>query len=342
MRTLILSPRFVSEAVMTQPLVALLKRFDPRGRIDVLVGPYVAPVYDAMADVDRVISSPHAFGALQPLGKLMLTRRLSRQHDRAYVLSTDRASALLPWLIGIPVRIGPAGPALWRLLNRRSPPPGDGDSPVRRFARLALDPAHPVGARIPEPVLARDPARDRAARAKAGIERDQPLLLLCVGTDGASARRWPARHFATVAARAAVQWPGITIATLGPAADRPFATEIAALSGQPIRNLCGALTLADSIALIAQAHGVVTADTSLMHIASAYRRPTVALFGPTDPRRAAVPAARTRIEWLQLECSPCDDRICRFGHNDCMNGLAPDTVFGSLRQAMQFAVRHIR
>jgi heptosyltransferase II len=343
MRTLILSPRAVSEAVMTQPLVSLIRRFDPGGRIDVLAGPYVAPVYRAMADVDHVIASRHAFGPVQPLGKLLLSRRIDRhRHDRALVLASERWSALLPWLVGIPIRIGMARDTSWRIVNRPLLAPDDGRSPVERYARLAFDSMHAIPTRIPDPVLARDPDREQAARANAGVGRDEPLLLLCVGTDGSPSRRWPARHFASIAAMATAQWPGIAIAMLGSAGDRQFGTEIAALSGQPLRNLCGSLLLADAIALIAQARGVLAGDTGLSHVAAAYSKPMVALFGPTDPRRSAPRAPRTGIEWLRLECSPCNEATCRLGHNACMSQIRPESVFQSLRRAMQFEVRDFR
>jgi heptosyltransferase II len=343
MRTLILSPRSIADAVMTQPMLALLKRGEPQTRVDVLAGPFVAPVYEAMAEVDRVFASRHAFGRLQPLGKLLLSRRLGRlRHDRAIALATEPWGALMPWLTGIPVRIGLKRDLRWRMINDPRLDADDGRSPAERYARLAFDSLRSVPARIPEPVLVRDAGREAAIRAKAGLGRDAPLLALCVGTDGARSRRWPARHFAAVAAMAAAQWPGIVIAVLGDAAHRGLATEIAALSGEPLRNLCGALTVGDTLALLAQAHGVIAGDGWPMQVAAAYGRPMVALFGPTHPRRAAVRAPRTRVEWLRIPCSPCNARSCELGHNACMSEIGPEPVFQSLRAGMQFSVRDIR
>jgi ADP-heptose:LPS heptosyltransferase len=92
MRTLIVAPDTLAEAVMAQPLVALLRGLDPSGRIDVLADPSVAPVFEAMAEVERVFTSRHAFGPVQPWGKFLLARRLDRHCPAASAPRSCRGS----------------------------------------------------------------------------------------------------------------------------------------------------------------------------------------------------------------------------------------------------------
>ena len=94
-------------------------------------------------------------------------------------------------------------------------------------------------------------------------------------------------------------------------------------------------TIADALALIASAQGVVSNDSGMMHVAAAYRRPLVAVFGSSDPRHTPPRSPRARIEWLHLECSPCFERTCPLGHTNCLNKLAPVSVFDSLKKAMR-------
>jgi heptosyltransferase-2 len=129
---------------------------------------------------------------------------------------------------------------------------------------------------------------------------------------------------------------------IGDAADRAFATEIAALSGGAIPNLCGRQSLGDAVALIAQSEAVVAHDCGLMHVAAAYSRPMVAVFGPTDPRFAPPRSPRAKVEWLHEACSPCNDPVCRYSHGRCTNGVRPESVFASLRAAARFPSRDIR
>jgi len=344
MRTLIVAPDSVAEAVMTQPLLATLRRFDPNGQIDVLAGPAVAAVFAAMAEVGEVFTSRHAFGNVQPVGKFLLARRLDRhRHDRVFVLPTAKRAALVPWLARIPVRIGMQRDTRWGLINQPHDLPDASQRPlVERFAQLAFDPAHPLPGQVPNPVLRRDPGAEASARMRAGVAPDAALLVMCLGSELGENRRWPARHVASLAAMAVAEWPEADIVLLGDARDRPGATEIAALSGQRLRNLCGELSLADEIALLAQADAVVSNDSGLMHVAAAYGRPLVALYGPSDPRFAPPRTARARVEWLRLECSPCHEPTCRFGHNRCMSDIRPETVFAQLRQSMQITRRDIR
>jgi heptosyltransferase-2 len=66
------------------------------------------------------------------------------------------------------------------------------------------------------------------------------------------------------------------------------------------------------------------------------------VFGPTDPRFAPPRSSRAKVEWLARECSPCEAPICRYGHGQCMSGIGPERVLGSLQAAMHFASRDIR
>jgi heptosyltransferase-2 len=348
MRTLIIAPDTLGDAVMTQPLVALLRRFDPDGRIDVVAGPAVAAVFESMGDVAQVFASRHAFGPLQPWGKFLLARRLDRhRHDRVFVLPAAKRAAVVPWLAGIPIRIGLHRDTRWGMINQ----PHDSGLPdgadhgrqvVERFAHLAFDPSHPLPGRVPDPVLGRDERRESVARARAGLADDARILALCVGSDGRPSRRWPARHWAAVVSRAADEWPELRPVLVGEPADRGYATEIAALSGRAPRNLCGEQSLADTLALVAQAEAAVTHDCGLMHAAAAYARPLVAVFGPTDPRFAPPRSPRARVQWLHQPCSPCNAPTCRFGHGQCMSGVDPDTVTAALGTALRFATRDIR
>ena len=64
-RTLVISPNWIGDAVMAQPLLARLKAQHPERAIDVLAPPSVAPVWRAVAEVDTVLETPFRHKALQ-------------------------------------------------------------------------------------------------------------------------------------------------------------------------------------------------------------------------------------------------------------------------------------
>jgi len=102
-------------------------------------------------------------------------------------------------------------------------------------------------------------------------------------------RRWPGDRFARVAGRLAAA--GLPVVLTGDRSERPRAAAIAGLAGLDRgQNLAGTLELDDLAALIASARLVITADTGAAHLASAYRVPSVVLFGPAPPERWGPPA----------------------------------------------------
>lgn len=338
LRTLIVAPNWIGDAVMAQPMLALVQRFDPGGVIDVLAPPHVAPVFAAMAEVSEVIEAPNVHGKLQLRERWKLARAMRlRRYDRCYVLPNSMKSAIAPFLAGIAQRIGYRGEARYLLVNRLHEDRNAKDRPMVEFyAQLGFVPGAPLPSPIANPALARNHARERAARARIGLGPDDLMIAMCPGAEYGPAKRWPARHYAALASLVATEWPEATIVLLGSAKERALATEIAALSGQELKNLCGETSLSEAIALLAGASGVVSNDSGLMHVAAAFGRPQVAVFGSSDPRHTPPRSPRARVEWLHLECSPCFDRTCPLGHTNCLNQIPPAAVFESLRKAMRF------
>jgi ADP-heptose:LPS heptosyltransferase len=95
-------------------------------------------------------------------------------------------------------------------------------------------------------------------------------------------RLWPVARFAEVARKLAAD--GHRIVFTGSSAERPRALDVARLSGLGENHvLAGTLCLSEFVAAIADAGLVVSADTGAAHLASAYSRPSVVLFGPARP-----------------------------------------------------------
>jgi heptosyltransferase-2 len=348
MRTLIIAPDTVSDAVMTQPLTTMLRRVAAGARIVVLAPSSNAPIFLAMNDVDEVIETVHPTGRL-PLLEMTRVVRALRQHrfEQVLVLHDSLQAAVMAWSARIPIRRGLGTRSRLGLINRphdngrllevdpRRPVP-------ERFAHLAFDPSKPLPLRLPNPVLSRRKDLDRSLTARLGLSGGHPVLALCVGIEGKPSRRWPARRWAALITLAADAWPELEPVLLGSPADRSFATEVAALSGRRCRNLCGRHSLSESMAVLAHADAVVTHDIDPMHLAAAYGRPMVAIFGPTDPRLNPPRSPSAKVEWLHRACSPCDQAQCRFGHGDCLSEISSEQVFDSLRRQLQSISRDIR
>lgn len=115
----------------------------------------------------------------------------------------------------------------------------------------------------------------------------EDAVVLHVGAASGS-RRWPLERFAEVATRLSA---GTQMVLTGSAAERPLADRVAAAAGLPAAAvLAGRTTLDQLAALVAAARLVICGDTGVAHLASAYVRPSVLLFGPTPPAWWGPPA----------------------------------------------------
>jgi heptosyltransferase-1 len=100
------------------------------------------------------------------------------------------------------------------------------------------------------------------------------------------------------------------------------------------------LTLLQITSLIAKAKGIVAVDTGLGHIAAAKARPTISLFGPTDPSlTGAYGPSQTHLK-SSMGCSPCLGRECAKGQNfdinpPCFTELSPEVVWKTLTEKME-------
>jgi ADP-heptose:LPS heptosyltransferase len=109
-------------------------------------------------------------------------------------------------------------------------------------------------------------------------------LIAGVGA-GLPTKTWDARQVGAALAQVAraLEKAGDTcdIMIVGSAADRTRAAEAIAAAGPgaPIRSLAGEVPLRIMFALAEEANVVLTNSSMLMHVAAAFRRPTVAVIG---------------------------------------------------------------
>ena len=295
-------------------------------RISVGALPGVAPVYRAMPQVDEVIEFPFEHGGLQFKARRSLARQVEGRFDTAYVLPNSLKSALLPFLSGIPKRIGYLGEARVGLLTHRLKNPKDKLPMVAFYSALsgekdALDQDRPR--------LALKPAQIDPVLTRLGLQSGR-YVVFAPGAEYGSAKRWPAEHFAELARR--LEAP---VVLLGSAKEHSICQEIAAGSGPGhCLNLAGQTSLADAFALIAACSAMVSNDSGLMHVAAAFGVPQVALFGSSSPLHTPPLNDQARVVWLKqdadyqppLDCAPCFQRECPLGHRRCLFDITPQRV----------------
>lgn len=252
---------------------------------DLLTGvPALRALRRALPDHEIVLAAPEA------------QRPLVEQIDAVDMLIPTEELAPVAWsgpLPAVAVDLHGNGPASRTLLERLAPgrlvffdrDTWDPDEHERvRWCRLVAEafavPADPDDLLLPAPALP-SPAPGAVVIHPGAVSES---------------RRWPAERFAAVARRLAER--GHRVVLTGGAPERPLAERVRRRAGLPADSvLAGATDLGSLAALVAGAALVVCGDTGPGHLASAYRTPSVLLFGPTPPARWGPPPGPHTVIW---------------------------------------------
>jgi ADP-heptose:LPS heptosyltransferase len=132
---------------------------------------------------------------------------------------------------------------------------------------------------------------------------------------------------------------------LGGKEDRENGQLIAAADEIKIYNACGKFNLNESADLVKNAKVVITHDTGLMHIAAAFQKPILSVWGNTVPAFGMYPYYGKKsnqhfdiVEIKKLYCRPCSkigyDK-CPLGHFKCMEKIDVNEIVNMLRTRLR-------
>ena len=162
--------------------------------------------------------------------------------------------------------------------------------------------------------------------------------IACVIGGAHATKKWPVHKWKEFCS--AMQHP---IILLGGAEDRVTGDEIAAVDTIKVYNACGKFSLNESADLVRKSKPVITHDTGLMHIAAAYRKPIISLWGNTVPSFGMTPyygsamVPHVIMQVNKLWCRPCSKigySKCPLGHFKCMEKIPVEEVLQRVRQSL--------
>ena len=130
------------------------------------------------------------------------------------------------------------------------------------------------------------------------------------------------------------------VVLLGGKEDKIRSKQIEMGTFENIWNVCGELSLCESAQIVKAAKVVLTHDTGLMHIAAAFQKPIVSVWGNTVPEFGMTPYLPQNknlskiMEVKNLPCRPCSkigyDR-CPKGHFNCMSGIDNTDIVNAIK-----------
>jgi heptosyltransferase-2 len=337
----IVLPNWVGDCVMATPALRGLRQHFPGSRLIGVARPYLAPLLLGTTWLDQIHCWEHK-GPGRLVRSLQLARTLRRENlDLLILLRASLSAALLARSSGAKRIVAHRrGGLQWVLAG--TVPPLNGtknkaplsavDDYLHLIASLGITPQD----RGLE--LATTPADEAAADIlwrKLSLPAGERVLLLNAGGAYGEAKHWPSEYCVSLALRAADEFGLTTLVLCGPQ-EREDARAIAAAARHPnVKSLADEDTrFGITKAIIRRSRLMVTTDSGPRHIAAAFNRPTIVLFGPIDPAWSRNNQADTIELRVPLDCAPCGQRTCPLAHHRCMRDLTVDSVLQAVSQIL--------
>jgi hypothetical protein len=339
----------LGDVILTTSAIALLKQVYPAARITMLSRPTVREVIEHNPVIDDVILFDYK-AKKNALGQMwaMVRELRARRFDLAISFDRKLRPALLCFLAGIPVRVGPsrvfdARPSrvTW-LYTHTVSITHDLDDTLQAETYQEIIRGFTGTDGHARPIL---PAPDAAQSAKAAEmlapaeHMGKKKIGLCVkGTF--ALKTWPKEYFAAVVRALSARYDAAFYVTGAPG-DYEYAQEVIACMGVPAENLCGKTNLMELAALYARLDLLLSVDTGGGHIAAAVGAPLVTIFGCTSPRRwHPISSAATALTSHE-PCCPCSYRETEcpsYPRPNCLYHVLPEEALRACIACLDGAV----
>ena len=301
MKVLLVKTSSLGDIVHTLPALADAARLGVR--FDWVVEENYQPVAALGSGVERVLPVAFRRWRRSPAHGQRELRRFVRQlRERRYDLALDAQGLIKSALVGCWARAGTRAGFDAASVRERAATLGYGrrihvprtEHAVVRLRRLF---AAAIGYQAPN------------TQPSFGLQSasEQDSVVLVHGTSWHT-KLWPEAFWIDVARRIAAAGLTPTLPWLG--GERERAARIAA--AVPTAKLCPPTDLGGALNVVAKSRAVVGVDSGLAHLGAAFGKPTVMVFGPTDPRLTGGQGARVRNLATRLACAPCLSKRCRY------------------------------
>lgn len=337
-RVLLIRCDHIGDAVMATAVLRPLREALRPATLDVLAGPWAAPVFEGHPAVDHVLRYAAPWWSAVRGASVQerathwaeLPRVLRRIRGNRYDVGIDlrgdlRQIALFLGLGGMPVRVSSDRTGGRNLLTHIWKYDASLHEVEKNAAIAAL-----LGAtgRPRLDVVASD-APDALRLILPDVAARGYAVLALRGSE--PNRAWPAAA-AVAVVDAMFKEFGLTSVYLGGAGDVSFGAEVAGLAGAPIANLAGKTTLAEALTVLRHAMVTIAVDSGPMHLAAAVGTPVVALFGPGNPAEARPWSDNAQILSAGAPCG-CVHPRCDYtdGPGRCMRAIDPEMVIATVR-----------
>jgi heptosyltransferase-2 len=326
-RILIIQTAFIGDVILSTPLIRALRESFPQSFISFLLIPKTYNLLENNPYLDERLVYEKRKGFISFLK--IISQIKERSFDLAVIPHRSLRSALLAYWGGIPERIGFNKSAGSALLTQRVIYRTDVHEVDRNLSLLSGISDNSSDASPELFPSSSDFAYVRKLLLDSSVSDKDKIVGIAPGSVWAT-KRWLPERFAEVA-QFLTERANVKVILLGSEDDRNLCGRIADLMRDKPLILAGRTTLLQSAAVISLCKVILSNDSAPVHMASAMKRPVVAIFGSTIPKFGFAPY---RVDHVilqkQMDCRPCGihgKRKCPQKHFGCMKEISTEEVF---------------
>lgn len=319
-KILVRVPQWLGDAVVSTVFLTRLKQREKEAQISVLCPSTLASLFETHPAVTSVLILPTPQKSIFTTGKMIRVQNF----DEAYILPRSFRSALEAFLGRVPRRVGAKGDFRGMLLTE-SLPYQENRLYAHRNLALIHEESFPLES-IPPFFPVSEPRNRNFLLLKKPLLGIAPISI-------APSRTWLPERFVEVAN----EWQeknGGTVVLFGSPKERTEVQKIAEGIKGAVVNTAGELSLPELGWMIQHCDRFLANDSGLMHVASAFKIPTVVLFGASNPAVALPPwGSFTALQHKEIPCVPCLRNHCaRTGedHKACLKAITTTEVQAQL------------
>ncbi|MDR3567153.1 MAG: lipopolysaccharide heptosyltransferase II [Syntrophobacteraceae bacterium] len=325
-KILVRAPNWIGDAVMCTPALGALRGAFPSAQIVVAANPAVCELLSPHPFCDSVIVFDKRGAHKGVAGLVRFSLRLAAERfDLAILFQNAIEAAIIAVLAGIKQRAGYSTDGRRLLLTHAVRV--SGQALRLHHTRYYLEMLAGLGI-APAGFATRLECTTQELEWAAGVLGPGRWAAINPGAAFGSAKRWSPERFAQVGDALATGF-GYKVLLVGGPGEAAIGAQISSKMREAPLNMTGATSIRQLMALLSRVELAVTNDSGPMHIAAAFDRSVVALFGPTDHRVTSPLCSKMFLVRKDTECAPCHQRECPRDHR-CMADISVEDVLGGV------------
>lgn len=327
-RVLVIKLRHLGDVLLTTPVFSTLKKRLPGARIDAYIYKEATPILEGNPAVNEILQYDRSWKKsnwFQRLGKeVALLREIRRnKYDLVLNLTEGDRGAMAARVSGARIRAGVDPRGVYTHVAKSCPS-------LRHTVERQLDLLRRIGIFPDEADRKLFWVLPESSRSSMVGLVPWERFILIHPTSRWRFKCWPEEKMRRMA-EILIERGEKLVFTSGPdASEQEMVAKIT--KGLDVCNLAGKLTLKELGALIERAAALVCVDSVPMHMASALKKPVVAIFGPTsDITWGPWQNPQARVVFESMSCRPCYLDGCGGSKlSDCLVRLSIDKVLSEL------------